>query len=374
MSVPDDIRMAATDPRNVCRSYKEDKPSKIIGYFCSYVPEEIILAAGFHPMRIFGSEREPLHANAHLQAYCCSLVKGALEEALSGDLDFLDGTVFPHTCDSIQRLSDIWRLNTNFSFFSDVVFPVKLNTASARRYMTDVIAKFRKDLENGFGITITDEAVNAEIRVTNTIRKALKYLYELRSKNPAVISGSDIYRIAKASMIMDRHDLAEKLPQIADALDDENSTPVPGNGKRLVLVGSVCSHADVHRMIEESGGVAVWDDMCTGTRYFEGIIREDTGDPISAIAERYLKRPVCPAKHASVTARGEQIVAIVKARNADGVVFLHLKYCDPHAFDYPYIRESLDKAKIPSILMETEGIRLSEGQWLTRLGTFIEML
>ena len=373
MTFADEFRAAAADPYAVCRSYKEDKQTKIIGYFCSYAPEEIILAAGFHPARLFGSSGEISHADAHLQSYCCSLVRGALEEALTGKLDFLDGTVFPNTCDSIQRLSDIWRLNTNYPFFADVILPVKLNTESARKYMADVIGKFRKDLEKGFGIDITDEAINAAIRVSNTIKKSLKRIYELRSKNPALISGTDIYAIVKASMIMDRNDLAEKLPQTVGALENENSSAVPEDKKRFILVGSVCGHADVHRLIEESGGVAVWDDMCTGTRYFEGMIVENTDNPISAIAKRYLERPICPAKHASVNARGEYVVKIAKAHKAHGVIFPYLKFCDPHAFDYPYIKDHLDRAKIPSILMEMEDGLPSEGQWLTRLETFIQM-
>ena len=92
----------------------KNQGKKIIGYFCSYTPEEIIHAAGLHPMRLFGTKDDIHLADKHLQSYSCSLVRGALADVLSGRLDFLDGTVFPHTCDSIQRLSDIWRLNTTY--------------------------------------------------------------------------------------------------------------------------------------------------------------------------------------------------------------------------------------------------------------------
>ncbi|MCK5684724.1 2-hydroxyacyl-CoA dehydratase, partial [bacterium] len=74
---------------------------KIIGHLCSYTPEEIVHAAGLHPMRLFSSKSDIVLAENHLQAYCCSLVRGVLEDSLSGKFDFLDGTIFPHTCDSI---------------------------------------------------------------------------------------------------------------------------------------------------------------------------------------------------------------------------------------------------------------------------------
>ena len=52
--------------------------------------------------------------------------------------------------------------------------------------------------------------------------------------------------------------------------------------------------------------------------------------------------------------RGENIVRMVKESKADGVVFLLLKFCDPHAFDYPYIKEMLDKENIPCMLLDME--------------------
>ena len=80
-----------TDPYAYCRKYKEETGKKIVGYTCSYTPEEIIYAAGALPFRLFGTN-EGIHlADANLQSYCCSLVRGILEEGLSGRLDFLAG-------------------------------------------------------------------------------------------------------------------------------------------------------------------------------------------------------------------------------------------------------------------------------------------
>ncbi len=64
----------------------------------------------------------------------------------------------------------------------------------------------------------------------------------------------------------------------------------------------------------------------------------------------------------------------MKENHADGVIFLFLKFCDPHAFDYPYIKEMLDKEGIPSMLFEVEDQLPSEGQFKTRCEAFIEML
>ncbi len=358
------------DPDGYLKTLKTRK--NILGYCCSYTPEEIIHAAGIHPLRLFGSKEESNLADKHLQSYCCSLVRNVLSEALSGRLNYLDGAVFPHTCDTIQRLSDIWRLNTSFKFFSDIVLPVKLTTDSAREYFEAVLRKFKAELEKGFSITITDEALHASIRTYNTIRTALKDIYELHAKNPGILPGSALNACVMGSMILERQEAAELLEGLADDLKIKTAAADPSR-KRVMLAGSVCSQPDVYSLIERSGADVVWDDLCTGSRYFEGTVGEES-DPITAVAERYYNRIICPAKHSSVTARGNNLVKSAIDRKVQGVIFLMLKFCDPHAFDYPYLKEYLDRENIPNMLLEIEGQLPPEGQLLTRFETFVEML
>ena len=158
-----------------------------------------MLAAGGLPYRIFGSGRRIRLADSHLQAYSCSLVRGAMEDVLGGHLDFMDGTVFPHTCDSIQRLSDMWRMNAGLDFHLDVVLPVKLDNEISRDYMAQVLKKFRDDLEQALGATIADENVKAMAQVYNSLRDCLGDIYAVRQKNAALISGSDLLAITKAA-------------------------------------------------------------------------------------------------------------------------------------------------------------------------------
>lgn len=372
MTWMDPFREVVRDPAACGRKWKQEGRRKIVGYFCSYTPEEIIYAAGAHPMRLFGTGENIHLADAHLQSYCCSLVRGALEGALAGHLEFLDGAVFPHTCDSIQRLSDIWRMNVKGPFHLDIVLPVKLDSESAKAYMADVLKKFRQDLEDKLAVKITDDALRDAVARFNRIRGCLGRLYGMKNENPGIISGSDLHAIVKASMIMDRDRLLELLPRMIEDLGKREAAAETA-ARRLVLAGGVCSHPDIYRIIEEAGGTVVWDDLCTGSRYFEGLTEEGK-DPIKALAERYISRPPCPAKHAGLFSRAEHLVRIAKEKRAEGVVFFLLKFCDPHAFDYPYLKEALDREGIPSTVVEVEDQLPSEGQLQTRFETFVQML
>ncbi len=108
-SVLRQISDIAAEPYDYARAWKERTGKNVFGYFCTYFPEELLHAADILPMRILGQKENVSLADAHVQAFICSLVRTSLDAALKDKFDFLDGVVFPHSCDSIQNLADIWR-------------------------------------------------------------------------------------------------------------------------------------------------------------------------------------------------------------------------------------------------------------------------
>jgi benzoyl-CoA reductase/2-hydroxyglutaryl-CoA dehydratase subunit BcrC/BadD/HgdB len=199
----------------------------------------------------------------------------------------------------------------------------------------------------------------------------MQRLYTLRSDQPGILAGSDVHAIVRAFMVMDRRDFADKLALVVEDLEQPPADKPAG--KRLFLSGGVCNLPDIYGRIEAAGGCVVGDDLCTGSRSLTGLI-DTTGDPLSAIARRYAQRAICPAKHTGITARGDELVRQAQTHRADGVIFVFLKFCDPHAFDYPYLKSMLDEAGVPSLLVELEEQAASQGQFQTRCEAFIEML
>src|SRR5208337_1773166 len=87
-----------------------DSGKKIIGYFCCFVPDEIITAFDMVPYRIQGSQCKPIdQADAYLEPMACPFARSCFNLALGGDYDFLDGFVAPHSCDTIERMYHLWR-------------------------------------------------------------------------------------------------------------------------------------------------------------------------------------------------------------------------------------------------------------------------
>jgi bzd-type benzoyl-CoA reductase N subunit len=367
------IRTILDHPADYLRQWKSKNRKPVIGYFCSYTPIEIIAASGALAYRITGTKGPISLADAHLQSYSCALVRAGLEAALDGSLSFLSGAVFPHTCDSIQRLSDIWRMNAGFDMHFDMVLPVKLGPQSSRDYFFTVYQTFRDDLARVMGIHIDDEMLAASIDLSNEISDLLTQLYGIKSNDPDSIMGSDLHAILQGRTVMEGAEYRDTLAQILGSLSAKSGCEYAGSKKRLLLTGSLCTHPDIFPLIEEAGASVVWDDLCTGTRSFFGAIAGNS-DPVRAIAQRYIERINCAAKHQSNRSRGENLVRLVKTQRIDGVIFMLLKFCDPYDFDYPDLKQMLDDQGVASLLLEIDEKMATDGQLRTRIETFVETL
>jgi bzd-type benzoyl-CoA reductase N subunit len=365
------IKKLAADPSAYLKSWKGKPGRKILGYFCTNTPEEMIQAAGFLPVRILSSRDTISLASRHLQSYSCSLVQSSLESALRGELSYLDGTVFPHTCDSIQRLSDIWAENLHFAFHWDLVLPVKLHTESAKTYLIAELRRFRRGLEEFIGRAVSDDDLRGAILLFNENRRLLKELAGLQSENPGRIPPSDLYAIIKTANFLPKDEHNPLLGELISQLGE--GRPFPFSGPRLFLAGSVCDQPQIYALLESCGASLVGDDLCTGWRYFADDASPE-GDPIGALADRLIRKVPCPCKFNPGIDRATRLLKRVKVSGAQGVIFLLLKFCDPHAFDYPYLKEKFDEENIPSLLLEIESGGLPLGAMETRLRAFIETL
>jgi benzoyl-CoA reductase/2-hydroxyglutaryl-CoA dehydratase subunit BcrC/BadD/HgdB len=367
------FRDVAASPQKYGQSLGLADKQPLLGFPCSYGPEELILAAGFHPYRLTDNGADKTLADRHLQSYCCSFARGLLAEGLSGNLNFLSGVIFPHTCDSLQRLSDIWRIKTLSMRHADWVLPVKLEGASSEAYFYDIVLRLKKQLEAWAQKTITDDDLAGAIDLMNDIRSCLKKLFSLTASRPGLLAASDRGAVLKAAFVMERKQLRESLNRLLGELENAGGDGNNFSGKRIILTGGSCALPDIFGQVASAGGVIVGDNLCGGERPWMGLV-DSTQEPAKALAERYRRRPACPAKYQGLTSRAQGLVDMVYQRQANAVIFLLLKFCDPQAFDFPYLQKFLADKHIPSLILEMEDTRTSSHQLATRIEAFIETL
>ncbi|MBM4321911.1 MAG: 2-hydroxyacyl-CoA dehydratase [Deltaproteobacteria bacterium] len=366
-----ELKDIAAYPYAHLQNWKIKTGGKILGYFCINTPEEIIQGAGFLPVRLLASPERISLASKHLQSYSCSLVQSCLESALRGELDFLDGTIFPHTCDSIQRLSDIWAENLRFPFHWDLVLPVKLHTESARFYLIQELHRLRLGLQEFIGRTITDDDLRSSIALANANRSLLREIYQRKTSHAGLFSAAEFSAIVKTATFLPKEDHNHKLNKLLSRAEEVISRAK--GGIRLFLIGSVCDQPQVFDLLDNCRASIVGDDLCTGWRYFSEDVSVE-GDPIEALADRFIRRVPCPCKFNPGIDRAGELLKRIEGSQAQGVVFILLKFCDPHAFDYPYLKGKLEEHKIQSLLLEIEPGGLPIGAMETRLRAFVETL
>jgi bzd-type benzoyl-CoA reductase N subunit len=346
---------------------------KVFGWLCTYVPEEIIHAAGALPIRITGysKEMELEDGTAYLYINSCSFSRSCLQLGLKGEYDFLDGVAGGSTCDGARRLFDLWRNYIDTPFYHVLTVPRKYTQSAHALYHSQVL-QFKVHLEEFMGIQITDESLYQSIGVYNESRALLKRLYELRKLENPPITGTETMEVLNACFRMPKELFNEWLSNLLDEL--EASDNASKSRARLMLVGSAITNPELIGSIEELGGLIVTDELCTGTRYWsDPVVLDKNSTPVEAISRRYLNNFPCARMFPS-DERFNRILDLARDFRVDGVISQIIRYCVPYAHDLPLLTEKLKANGIPTLALDVEYGTSGSGQIRTRVQAFLEML
>lgn len=354
----------------------KDRGKKVIGWICcgNYVPEEIIHASGMLPIRITGDSEElsSEHANAFLYIYCCSFGRSCLELAIKGEYNFLDGLAATSICDRSPRVADAWHLYIPGQTLIYTLFiPHKVTEMAHEHYLNEV-REFMRRLEDTFDVEITDPALRESITVYNQTRELLKRFYELRKLDTPPISGAEAMEVVNASVRMPKEEFNPLLERLLDEIG-RSGRALEGKA-RLMVSGCALNNPDFIKGLEDLGGLVVADSLWTGIGYFEEFIEADPdGDPLEAISRRYLNKFPHPRMY-PVEKRMDQLVGLVKEFRIDGVVMETIRYCNPHLWENPRVKNRLVQEGVPVLELDVEYGIGATAQVRTRAQAFIEML
>jgi len=207
---------------NHARKLKEEQGKGIIGYLCSYVPEEILYAAGFIPIRMFSNEEAPTLSDNYMQSYYCTFSRSILHQGLNGDIDFFDGLVSGYSCTTMRLAFDNLQMVLGLPFTRYVYVPGIIDSPEAKRYFYRELARLRKDMEDLSGRPISDTRLWEAIQVYDENRALTREILEGRKGKPPSISGKEAFLITISGMLTDKSlhnvmlkELRDNLPQRA---------------------------------------------------------------------------------------------------------------------------------------------------------------
>lgn len=344
----------------------------VMGWMCTYVPEEIVHAAGAHPIRVVGTGGTTTTADAYLYSNVCSYARASLEEGFRGSYDFLSGYIAVNTCDNVRRLYEVWSRYLNTPFTHILKLPHRVDE-EAVEYFAGELSDFRERLGAHLGKEISDDALRQAIEVYNRTRTLLRQLYELRKADTPPISGAEVMDILLAGLILPKEEYNQKLELLLGSLQSKVASPKKGEDQiRVMVVGSELDNSEYLRTIEELGGVVVCDDLCNGTRYFWDDVKVN-GDPLQALANRYLRRSPC-ARMRPTNERMAHARRLIQDFRVDGIIYEALKFCDLYGEDFPLFKENIKDLGVPSMLLTRDYSVAGLGQMKTRIQAFFETI
>lgn len=328
----------------------EDTGRHAIGYMPIYVPRELIHAAGMLPVGILGAgdRLEIIRGDAYFQSYICHIPRSTIELALTQRLEALDGMLFPSICDVIRNLSGMWQMLFPERYVRYVDLPQNFNPAVGGAFWRQELDTLRADLGRIAGREITDRELHHSVAVYNENRRALRQLYEARSKRPWLFPTSEVYLVLRAGTVLPVEEHTEIVRRYLELAPLENDR-LEQDMSRVVLVGMFCEQPPLGLLItlERAGCWVVDDDLLLGLRWMGGDVPEE-GDPLENLVIAYLEQS---AQTASVYqpegSRGAWLVESVQHNVAEGVIFCAPSFCDPALLEQPMLVAALDQAGIP---------------------------
>ena len=352
------------------KEWKQRTGGKIIGYFCTYAPEELIYAAGILPVRILGSHEVQDVTEPHIFAMFCPFCRDCLAQGLKGRFDYLDGITIAQSCLHIRQTFTSWQKHVPVDYSYYLPMPHHVQSKHATPFLVKELELFRASLEEWLGRKIEDQAIDDAIDVYNRNRDLLWKVFELRKGDNPPLTGEEAMEIALSSQMVDKQDHNAALEKLLNRLSKRETTRPTGT--RLMILGSEDDDIEFIRMVESCRATFVIDEHCTGTRYFWNNV-ERNGDRLSSIAERYVKRVPCPTKDWPERTRVDHVVRLAKEYDVQGAIVMQQKFCDPHEIDTPALIKALHNAGLKTLFLEFD-VTVPIGQFKVRVEAFLEML
>jgi benzoyl-CoA reductase/2-hydroxyglutaryl-CoA dehydratase subunit BcrC/BadD/HgdB len=354
---------------------------KVIGSFCTFVPEELILAVdGISVGLCAGAEFAFDRAELLLPRNTCALIKSAFGFSLGKVCPYMESSdmiVGENTCDGKKKAYEEFGKLVKNLYVMDLP---QMKSEAGRALLKTEYKKFMKALEDLSGKKITAEGLKAGIKTVNLKRKVMRRVVEARKADPAPISGLDALLANQLFFFDDPARFTGSVNKLADELEARAKSGKGAFAKgRTRVVVSGCPMAipnwKLPMVIESAGAVVVGEESCVGERGARWMTSED-GNSVETlldnIVDRYFK--IDCAIFTPNQSRLDQVKKMVKDYNAKGVIHYCLQFCQPYQMETGNLVRELEKAGVHTLAIETDYRSEDAGQLKTRIEAFLEMI
>jgi benzoyl-CoA reductase/2-hydroxyglutaryl-CoA dehydratase subunit BcrC/BadD/HgdB len=357
----------------------KERGSAIVGTYCGYAPLELVRAMGIVPAVLCAFANSTIStAESVLPSNLCPLVKSSFGFIQADTCPFFSlsqAVIAETTCDGKKKMFELIA-DKRPMFVMDL--PHVSQSDEALTHWTTVVHKLKTFLETTFDRKITETGLEEAIRDSNRKNDLVMKIFDYAYLDPPVLSWSEILDIVFLATPLSGKELNPVLMEKLEILESRKKKGLHLGKKgspRILITGCPIAgdSTKVFKAIEEEGGVIVGIDSCTGTKPFINPIPENSGDPIAAIAGRYLNVP-CSCMTPN-NRRLNELSRMIKLYRPDAVIDVVLHACHSYNIESSKIEAHVSKAHaLPFLKIVTDYSAEDIGQIKTRIGALLEMV
>ena len=361
----------------VAQRWKAEHPGgRAIAAYPVWAPAELIHAAGMLPLSLLGggTSVELTHADARFQSFVCSIAKSTLELGFQGLVDGVDGFVFSNICDVARNLGSVYKRNFPGAFVEYLHLPQNCTSPAVVPYAAAELRRLAEGFDAAFGLPVSPAVLAKSIETYDALRARLRALYAARIAAPHALSTTELYTVLRAATVAPPEESLGWLDALLDELPRRRARP--RDRLRVVVEGAFCEQPPLGllEVVEEAGCYVVEDDLLLGWRWFTSDVAGD-GDPFERLGAAYVNQSVpSSTRHESRQHRAEGLIEKVRRARADAVIFMPAKFCEPALFDYVLMKQGLERAGIPHLLVEFEEKMWTFERTRNEIETFVESM
>lgn len=326
----------------------------VIGILCEFTPRELILAAGGVPVCLCGGSAKTIPAaEEHLPSNLCPLIKSTFGYHVQGSNPFLemaDLVVAETTCDGKKKMFELMGERRPMYVLE---LPQKPDDPDASAHWLRELEKFRGFLENRLAAELTDDRLRAAIALMNRERGLRRQLAELMKMDRPPMAGRQLLKL-KSTISGIPDDLAA-YEQAIEAFAAAESPPARASRVRVLMTGVPMVHGAerVLEIVEDSGGLVVCLENCTGLKPILEDVDPDAPDPLRAIAEKYFHLPC------SIMTRNDRRLDLLRRLaeeyRPDCIIELVWQACHTYAVEANRVRRLAEQElDLPYLRIETD--------------------
>lgn len=340
------------------------------GCFPLFVPEELVYAAGFLPVGLWGGVSSFQKSNQYIQNFSCSIMRANLELGLSGKYDFLKAALIPSQCDTLKCVCENFKVAVPKVPVIGVTIPHNRTIQAAHEQLLDEFDYLRKALEQLQTPECRPMPLEEAFAVYEDYRATMGEFLDTVPDYLHTITPKIRHLILKAAWFMDKKTYTAQIKQLLTLLKALPREEF--RGKRFLVTGIMLDAEPMLDLLEELGIAVVDDLLCHESMQFRTPTRS-VGTVESKLAYRFLDLKGASPLYEPKKPRGMLLAQLAKERKADAVLFSLMKFCDPEAFDHPIVKKDLAAQGIPLLSLEHDQLVESTEQLRTRIQGFLEI-